>query len=447
MIKIERFEVDGLFDRFNYSIELSNINQGLAIIAAPNGYGKTTILKMIDSFSKGDFFIFFKEDYREVRFFLSGEKVIQIKKSEGEHPDNDIIITDGTEMSLINDPLNDNQFIHWVNIIEKYIPYLRRVGPRSWRDERVGDVINFQGILNRYKNHPALKKRVRSRISWLESVISSLVVFSISTNRLTTTDDDKSMVISIAENIKEKIGGAIRDQFEQGRKKETNFPTRIMNSLAKGSHPSKESVLDLIEKLQKIEEHYSDLGLIPDTETTEQFNTHIKTTSDSGAGLLVLKTYLEDVIEKLSLLDTLANKLNIFSSSLNKLLSFKELKTSIDEGFFVRMVDGKKNKINLDALSSGEQHLIVLIGRLIFETSKESLVLIDEPEISFHPEWQEKFIEILNEIKTMNGFDVILATHSPILIGEEYWDNVVELADQYITEDDIFNPDELYKKD
>ena len=111
------------------------------------------------------------------------------------------------------------------------------------------------------------------------------------------------------------------------------------------------------------------------------------------------------------------------------------------------MVDGKKNKINLDALSSGEQHLIVLIGRLIFETSKESLVLIDEPEISFHPEWQEKFIEILNEIKTMNGFDVILATHSPILIGEEYWDNVVELADQYITEDDIFNPDELYNKD
>ncbi|WP_244448257.1 hypothetical protein [Escherichia coli] len=31
----------------------------------------------------------------------------------------------------------------------------------------------------------------------------------------------------------------------------------------------------------------------------------------------------------------------------------------------------------------------------------------------------------------MNGFDVILATHSPILIGEDYWDNVVELADQY----------------
>ncbi|EHY5574306.1 ATP-binding protein, partial [Escherichia coli] len=379
---------------------------------------------------KGDFFIFFRESFKEVRFYLSYGKVIQIIK-KSDNSEQDIIITDGEYSNTINDPLNDNQFIHWVNIIEKYIPYLRRVGPRTWRDEREGDIVNFQDILNRYKKHPALRKRVGNKISWLESVISSLAVFTISTNRLSNGDEDKSMVHHIAKNIKEKIGGAIRDQFEEGRKKETNFPTRIMNYLAKGNYPSKESVLHSIQKLKEIEDHYSDLGLIPDTETTQQFNTHIKTTSDSGAGLLVLKTYLDDVFEKLSLLDILAKKLDIFSSSVNKLISFKEIKTSIDDGFYVRMVDGKKNTIALDSLSSGEQHLIVLIGRLVFETSNDSLVLIDEPEISFHPEWQEKFIEILNEIKKMNGFDVILATHSPILIGEDYWDNVVELADQY----------------
>ncbi|EFO0956217.1 AAA family ATPase, partial [Escherichia coli] len=378
----------------------------------------------------GDFFIFFRESFKEVRFYLSYGKVIQIIK-KSDNSEQDIIITDGEYSNTINDPLNDNQFIHWVNIIEKYIPYLRRVGPRTWRDEREGDIVNFQDILNRYKKHPALRKRVGNKISWLESVISSLAVFTISTNRLSNGDEDKSMVHHIAKNIKEKIGGAIRDQFEEGRKKETNFPTRIMNYLAKGNYPSKESVLHSIQKLKEIEDHYSDLGLIPDTETTQQFNTHIKTTSDSGAGLLVLKTYLDDVFEKLSLLDILAKKLDIFSSSVNKLISFKEIKTSIDDGFYVRMVDGKKNTIALDSLSSGEQHLIVLIGRLVFETSNDSLVLIDEPEISFHPEWQEKFIEILNEIKKMNGFDVILATHSPILIGEDYWDNVVELADQY----------------
>ena len=85
----------------------------MAIIAAPNGYGKTTILKMIDSFSKGDFFIFFRESFKEVRFYLSYGKVIQnIKKSD--NSEQDIIITDGEYSNTINDPLNDNQFIHWV---------------------------------------------------------------------------------------------------------------------------------------------------------------------------------------------------------------------------------------------------------------------------------------------------------------------------------------------
>ena len=110
-MKIEKFEVDRLFDRFDYTIELSNINQGLAIIAAPNGYGKTTILKMIDSFSKGDFFIFFRESFKEVRFYLSYGKVIQIIK-KSDNSEQDIIITDGEYSNTINDPLNDNQFIH-----------------------------------------------------------------------------------------------------------------------------------------------------------------------------------------------------------------------------------------------------------------------------------------------------------------------------------------------
>lgn len=84
----------------------------------------------------------------------------------------------------------------------------------------------------------------------------------------------------------------------------------------------------------------------------------------------------------------------------------------------------------MSVLSSGEQHLIVLIGKLVFNTNKGSLVLIDEPEISFHPEWQEKFLSILEEIRQLNGFTVLVATHSPILIGDR-WSSVIELAEQH----------------
>lgn len=76
-MKIEKFEVDRLFDRFDYTIELSNINQGLAIIAAPNGYGKTTILKMIDSFSKGDFLYFSEKVSKRSVFIYLMEKLFR----------------------------------------------------------------------------------------------------------------------------------------------------------------------------------------------------------------------------------------------------------------------------------------------------------------------------------------------------------------------------------
>ncbi|MNR19906.1 hypothetical protein D3C85_1367230 [compost metagenome] len=82
------------------------------------------------------------------------------------------------------------------------------------------------------------------------------------------------------------------------------------------------------------------------------------------------------------------------------------------------------------SLSSGEQHLIVILGKLVFKTEPGSLVLIDEPEISFHPEWQEKFLDILESIRQINGFTSVVATHSPMVIGHR-WDDTVELAELY----------------
>lgn len=48
-----------------------------------------------------------------------------------------------------------------------------------------------------------------------------------------------------------------------------------------------------------------------------------------------------------------------------------------------------------------------------------SLVLIDEPELSLHPEWQVDYVDLL--IKTFarfNGCHFVIATHSPMVISE-----------------------------
>ncbi len=69
--------------------------------------------------------------------------------------------------------------------------------------------------------------------------------------------------------------------------------------------------------------------------------------------------------------------------------------------------------------SSGEQSIILSILGIASKIKDNSLVCIDEPEICLHPQWQEKYIEIL--IKTFEQYKnchFIIATHSPQIISK-----------------------------
>lgn len=81
----------------------------------------------------------------------------------------------------------------------------------------------------------------------------------------------------------------------------------------------------------------------------------------------------------------------------------------------------KKNRGGLNSIkqsSSGEQSVILSILGIASKISDNSLICIDEPEICLHPEWQEKYIQIL--IQTFSKFrncHFIIATHSPQIIS------------------------------
>lgn len=53
---------------------------------------------------------------------------------------------------------------------------------------------------------------------------------------------------------------------------------------------------------------------------------------------------------------------------------------------------------------------------LVAEAEDDSLILMDEPELSLHPSWQTQFLDLLLEaIKGFKGCHVIIATHSALL--------------------------------
>ncbi len=438
-IRINKVEIDKLFGRFNYSINLDEYDRDISILTAPNGYGKSTILKIISSFASGDHYYFIRENFGCIKFFLSNDEVVEIIHIDDDKENNQVTIRSKVNQTKIKDPFGNQDGDERSFVVERALPFLTRVGPRTWRHDRTAEIFDRVEILSRYGDHPLFRRNIK-RDEWLEKIRRSLKVFSIPTNRLKMEEDfdirghsatkSSLMVGALAKEIQERIQFAIRNQFEEGRKKETNFPTRLMESLKDGVAPTREAIVESIKSVQDYEERYARLGLVPNTGTTKQLNVHAESTEN--AGMLVLKTYLDDIREKFSLLEDLAQRLDVFSSSINGLIAFKAIETSADEGIIVKVNDGEKQPLPLSVLSSGEQHLIVLIGKLVFNTSKGSLVLIDEPEISFHPEWQEKFLSILEEIRKLNGFSVLLATHSPILIGDR-WSSVIELAEQHLS--------------
>jgi predicted ATPase len=66
-------------------------------------------------------------------------------------------------------------------------------------------------------------------------------------------------------------------------------------------------------------------------------------------------------------------------------------------------------KIELSALSSGEKQLL----RIFIETlmAAESTILIDEPELSMHIDWQRSLVPSMSQLNPKA--QIILATHSP----------------------------------
>ncbi|MHA9281017.1 AAA family ATPase [Klebsiella variicola] len=84
----------------------------------------------------------------------------------------------------------------------------------------------------------------------------------------------------------------------------------------------------------------------------------------------------------------------------------------------MRLIKKSYGPMSLKRASSGEQCLLVMMLGIAGHITDDSLILIDEPEISLHPRWQEEFIIMLTKaFSSYSGCQFIIATHSPQIIS------------------------------
>ena len=100
------------------------------------------------------------------------------------------------------------------------------------------------------------------------------------------------------------------------------------------------------------------------------------------------------------------------------------------------------DEFDINELSSGEKQLFLRTLAIKMLNPENSIILIDEPELSLHPKWQQRIIDVYRKIGKNN--QIIIATHSPHILGSVRKENIMLLDKDDEGQIVVRTGDELY---
>jgi predicted ATP-binding protein involved in virulence len=451
-MRITKISVEKLFGIFNHEIPL-NLDDRITIIHAPNGYGKTVMLKMLNGL--------FNSRYSELRTmpyenfqveFDNGTRLEVRKKPESgkKKKSSDLSIT----LHSINQKIPQSYTVKYsqkalnpdfpTSLIEECVPGLLRIGSREWLYKLTGEELSTEDVLERFSDQlPFSLKSDKGEDEWLTELKKEINVYFIESQRLLSFSNElntrsyrKSTYVAplatvnaYSDELVQEIKERLAEYASVSQSLDRSFPTRVLSQDLSDELTND----DLRNKLDALERHRNrlvDSGLL---EKDEGQNLPIRSQDViDDSTKKVLAVYIEDVEKKLFVFGDLADKIDLFRRIVNSKFSYKEIVVSRERGFIFRSkfppgsVENIPDLLSPSSLSSGEQHELVLLYELLFKVKENSLVLIDEPELSLHVGWQVNFLKDLQEITNLADLDLLIATHSPSLINDR-WDLTVEL--------------------
>lgn len=86
-------------------------------------------------------------------------------------------------------------------------------------------------------------------------------------------------------------------------------------------------------------------------------------------------------------------------------------------------------KIGLDMLSAGEKQLLYMLLTVFLMDERPAVLLMDEPELSLHIEWQERLIKSLRKLN--HQCQIILTTHSPSIFVSGWEEKLTYIEDLF----------------
>lgn len=446
-IRIRRVTVRKLFGLYDHTIEMK-LEDRVTIIHGPNGVGKTVILKFLVSLFAGRLaecvqvrFSSFDVELTDGTFLsleaitdrelhnIDGNNSKQPFKLRAKTAEGDFVHEIGMDGAISS---NKHIIVHVksksdIDIEDPNDTTSKRSYYIGSQDEGSNDDTDLFPDRRVLHTEPAWFTTIRKKVSVHVIEAQRLLQIVIKKNGFFTGNRQAMvpMVQHHAQDLRRRVNESLSQYASESQSLDRSFPDRLIRSSQEdlsieeikrrmSALDEKRALLQTLGLLQDSAAHPFDIGTLDNLDPTKR---------------QVMTLYVQDTEWKLGVLDDLARRVELLRDKVNGKLRHKTIQIDREKGITAVGVDGQP--IDLHSLSSGEQHELVLMFDLLFRVQPDTLVLIDEPELSLHVSWQKRFLPDLLEIVQAAKFDALVATHSPFIVGDRS-DLMVPLAAELV---------------
>lgn len=383
---LEKLKIKSLLDQFDYELDFSHgIDDRIRFLSGPNGYGKTSLLRIIDYLYHSRYDKLFSFHFHSLEMWVDGA-YLKIEKEMAE------VDTDESSDEEAEPEVSAMKYTY-VSREEEFTYTLKQGEKMSEFDAP------FTVHLRSLPCYFIPDKVIVSQNN--EEDVSPKGIFGL---------DDESVVTSVAECA---TGLATKMQ-------ERMLVLPSINTEKEGVIISEEEyngrLLMLSSTLRQLE-NYSMIGNGKVTMFKPEFAPY-------------LRLYIEQLEDSVKQVENFLKRLQLFETIISELeFTNKEILINSISGFFFRLTVSGARFIENEKLSSGEQHVIIQLYNMLFcKAGDYMLTLIDEPELSLHPAWIALYYKHLSKIVELRNMQCILATHSADIFSMQ-WDKCIDLYD------------------
>ena len=432
LLRLQRIELDDLFGIYHHHFDL-NLDDRVTLLHGPNGIGKTTVLRMVDALLRNKISYFRRLPFGRLLLGFQDQSKLELTvtpiQSQNRKSATLTLTRNGGERHSTKLDLSRSE----AETMASQVDHLQPHGfiTNAWIDVRDGEVLSEADVLARYgRTRTGRKSSQPQDLAWFRAFLDRANSYLIETQRLVRAHPGPlsrmdigfrrhrgplpaiSSVVECSQDFSQRLSSTMAAYGRQAQRLDQTFPERLISGKTK-ELPTSE-LQDRMTILDEKTKEFKAIGILDKTAVHPFDADSLRKMDPTQTPVMTL--YVQDTERKLEELEHLASRTRLLLNNVNEKFRNKRIRIDPAEGL---IAEGENSSpMPLDSLSSGEQHELLLHYDLLFKVEPNTVVLVDEPELSLHVAWQKKFLPDLQAMVGLSRFDALIATHSPYIVGE-----------------------------